>query len=201
MKNKMKAISERLKAVVQILRERGRLCNALPKNEAHKQQEETTRRKCSKLKCEQEIRLLIRQAEPNSETRFYRKLLTNEPIGQLSNAELLSLVKECQQHLDPEFFLWLKLNRVEGLSARSIILCILIRLHKNADEIEQILGMSHGTYRTYKSRLARRLQGTGQTGTFERFLQELANEYEAKGREGTGRKAVYCSLSAPSVND
>ena len=179
MKNKMNAITERLKAVVQILWKGGQPCATLTEDEVHKQEEETVRRGYSKLKCEQEIKLIIQQAAPDSEKRLYRKLLTNEPISQLSNAELLSLVKDCQQHLDPGFFLWLRQNRIEGLTARNIILCVLIRLHKDTSEIEQILGMSHGTYRTYKSRLASRLQGTEQSDTFEKFLQELANGYEA----------------------
>ena len=149
-------------------------------HEAHRQTEEA--HKTEKEKYEQEIKELnkfIKQSTYKSGETLYRKLLTNQSVYHLTNAKLLSLVKECQLHLDPELFLWLKRNQIEGLSARNVIICILIRLHKNADEIEQILGISHGAYRTSKSRINSCLQKKEKPDiTLEEFLQGLSVKEE-----------------------
>ena len=84
---------------------------------------------------------IIQQSEPPSQETLYRRLLTSECVCQLSHDQLLSLIEECRQHLDPDFFLWLKRNQIKCLSPRGIIFCILIRLHKGSDEIKHILGL------------------------------------------------------------
>lgn len=185
MKNRRNISAKKLKEIGQALT-KGCLCylqwfkkrKARPsEHTTHEQEENTPKTKEIRNEDGQEIR--------EKKEMLYRKLLTNETISQLSNAQLRLLIEECQQHLDPEFFRWLRQKRIENLPARNIIFCILIRLHKNADEIKQILGMSHGAYRTYKSRLVRRLQGTEHpTITFEAFLQGLpVEDYEEDDKD------------------
>ena len=84
-----------------------------------------------------------------------RKLVENQSIAQFSAKDYLLLVEGCQI-VDPEFFNWLKKQDFQ-LPPRDIVLCVLIRMYKNKEEILSIFCITDGTYRTMRSRARKRL--------------------------------------------
>lgn len=97
-----------------------------------------------------------------------RYLIENKSIAQFSTEDNLLLVEECQM-IDSVFFAWLKKQDCQ-LPSRDIILCVLIRMKKTKEEIQTILCITDGSYRTMKSRARKRL-GIGDN-EFEMFLQK-----------------------------
>lgn len=97
-----------------------------------------------------------------------RKLIENQSIAQFSAKDYLLLVEGCQL-IDPELFAWLKKQEYQ-LPPRDIILCVLIRMYKNKEEILSIFCITDGTYRTMKSRTRKRLDIADKE--LETFLQK-----------------------------
>lgn len=85
-----------------------------------------------------------------------RRLVENKSLSQLSASDYLLLVEGCRT-IDPDFFVWMK-KRELRLTARDIVLCVLIRMRKTKEEILFILSISNATYRTTKSRIRERLK-------------------------------------------
>lgn len=100
---------------------------------------------------------------------FFRKLIENRSIAQLSARDYLLLVEECRM-IDPEFFTWLEQQDCH-LPPRDIVLCVLIRMYKTKEEILSIFCITDGTYRTMKSRVRKRLSIDDKE--LETFLREV----------------------------
>lgn len=111
-------------------------------------------------KDEKKTQCPVKKKSPNAPTEkyYYRMLLENKSIFNLTNVERLVLIDECRQHIDPDFFRWINKKQLEEkATAHDIILCILIRMHKSGQEIQNILGETNGAYRTAKTRLKNKL--------------------------------------------
>lgn len=137
--------------------------------------------KATTAKDEKETQCPVKKNLPNAPTEkcyYYRMLIENKSIHDLKSFERLTLIDECRRHVDPDFFRWINEKQLEKkITARDIIICILIRMHKSEQEIQDILGTTKGTYQTAKSRLKDRLsEHTGATieeGALFGYLQNL----------------------------
>lgn len=112
-------------------------------------------RRLNALQTQKIQQMLDAPPEEQKDLTLVRYLIENRSIAQFSAKDNLLLVEGCQM-IDPVFFVWLKKQDCQ-LSPRDIILCVLIRMNKTKEEIQTILCITDGSYRTMKSRARKRL--------------------------------------------
>lgn len=86
---------------------------------------------------------------------YYINIIQNKDISQLDTKSLRCLI-DCYEQIDKALLSWIKEKNAK-LTPREIVICILIRMGKNKNEIIKLLRCSDGSYRTMKNRIKKGL--------------------------------------------
>lgn len=106
-----------------------------------------------------------------SGVHFYFAALNNKNLSQLNSYELYCFI-EFYKEIDNTFTKWIEKNCIQ-LTNREMIICILIRMGKEKQEIINILQCSDGAYRTIKNRIKCKLHLLSSKNELYKQIKEL----------------------------
>lgn len=103
--------------------------------------------------------------------QHYVSIIQDRNISQLSTQEVHNLIN-CYKQIDRRFFRWIEKRQIQ-LTPREIILCILIRMGKDKQDIINLLHCSDGSYRTIKNRVKNKINIKTEYHDIDYLIKEL----------------------------
>lgn len=103
--------------------------------------------------------------------QHYVSIIQDRNISQLSTQEVHNLIN-CYKQIDRRFFRWIEKRQIQ-LTPREIILCILIRMGKDKQDIINLLHCSDGSYRTIKNRIKNKINIKTEYHDIDYLIKEL----------------------------